>query len=363
MAGLTLKNINKKFKNADKATVKDINLQIDEDDFLVLLGPSGCGKTTLLRMISGLLEVTEGQIFIGDEDVTELEPQERGIGMVFQNYALYPHMNVRKNLSFALETAHMKRSERNEVIDKVGEMLDIKRHFRKKPHMLSGGERQRVAMGRAMVKECKIYLMDEPLSNLDEALRARLRPEILKQFHELQVPFVYVTHDQVDAMTMGTKVAVMKEGEIQQFGTPKEIYDYPANVFVAGFVGTPKMNFIEVHVENVDGKLQLTGENLSLYLPKVQEKLESYVGKSVIVGIRPEDLLVTKNSEYQEPLCCILEKYEHWGNRIQLFAHWGESTICITAPLTVRAKVGEKLTIYMDKEKLHLFDAETGMRL
>lgn len=259
MAGLTLKNISKQFKDSNHAAVRNINLQIENDDFFILLGPSGCGKSTLLRMISGLSKPTEGQILLDDEDITELEPQDRGIGMVFQNYALFPHMNIQKNLTFPLEIAKVKKEERHRIVNEVGELLDIKKHFKKKPEMLSGGERQRVAMGRAMVKECKLYLFDEPLSNLDDGLRTRLRPELLKQFHELQVPFVYVTHDQVDAMTMGTKVAVMQSGEIQQLGTPQEIYDTPANMFVAGFVGSPKINFFPMEVKSEKEKVFLTG--------------------------------------------------------------------------------------------------------
>ena len=363
MAGLTLENVSKQFKDSKKMAVNNINLHIDKDEFLVLLGPSGCGKSTLLRMISGLVKPTEGRILIDDEDVTELEPQDRGIGMVFQNYALFPHMTIKKNLTFPLEIARVKKNERENIVGEIGEMLDIKKHFKKKPEMLSGGERQRVAMGRAMVKESKVYLFDEALSNLDDGLRTKLRPEILKQFHELKVPFVYVTHDQVDAMTLGTKVAVMKDGEIQQMGKPQKIYDQPASMFVAGFVGSPKINFIPMTVRKKEGELYLTSGILSMKLPDKEDVLRAHVDKGIVVGIRPEDLLVSKIGENLQEMECTLVRYEHLGNKVQLYVDMNGTMLTVTAPVTVRAKVGQKLTVYLNKDKVHLFDAETEMRL
>lgn len=363
MAGLTLKNISKQFKDSNRAAVQNINLQIGKDDFFVILGPSGCGKSTLLRMISGLVTPTEGQILIDDMDVTGMEPQDRGIGMVFQNYALFPHMNIQKNLSFPLKIAKVKRDERHKILNEVGELLDIKKHFKKKPEMLSGGERQRVAMGRAMVKECKLYLFDEPLSNLDDGLRTKLRPELLKQFHELQVPFVYVTHDQVDAMTMGTKVAVMQSGEIQQLGTPQEIYDNPMNMFVAGFIGTPRMNFFPMTVKSENENIYLCCDDFQMELPWYKEKLLPYINMKIMLGIRPEDILTTRIGKHQQKLTCVLKRYEHLGNKVQLYADFNGSTLNITAPVTVRAKIEQEMVVYMDKRKVHLFDAETEMRL
>lgn len=363
MAGLTLVNISKQFKDSSQAAVHNINLQIEEDDFLVLLGPSGCGKSTLLRMISGLVKPSEGQILINDVDVTEIEPQDRGIGMVFQNYALFPHMTIRKNLHFPLELAKVKKGERNQIVNEIGEILDIRKHFHKKPEMLSGGERQRAAMGRAMVKEAKVYLFDEPLSNLDEGLRTRLRPEILKQFHELQVPFVYVTHDQVDAMTMGTKVAVMKDGEIQQLGSPEEIYDCPKSMFVAGFVGSPKINFVSAEVRQENEKVCLECGDLQMEVPQCAEHLFPYINKKIVMGIRPENLLVTRTDEDQQPLTGVLVRYEHLGNKVQLYVDFYGNILCVMAPVTVRAKVGQKLVVYLEKDKIHLFDAETELRI
>lgn len=363
MAGLTLINISKQFKDSSRAAVRNINLQIENDDFLVLLGPSGCGKSTLLRMISGLVRPTEGQILINGVDVTGAEPQNRGIGMVFQNYALFPHMTIRKNLHFPLELAKVKKGERSQIVNEIGEILDIRKHFHKKPEMLSGGERQRAAMGRAMVREANVYLFDEPLSNLDEGLRTRLRPEILKQFHELHVPFVYVTHDQVDAMTMGTKVAVMQNGEIQQLGSPQEIYDEPASMFVAGFVGSPKMNFMPVEVKSEKENVFLECGDLRMEVMQYGEKLCPYINKKVVMGIRPENLLVTRTGENQQALTGVLVRYEHLGNKVQLYVDFCGNTLCVMAPVTVKAKVGQELVVYLEKEKIHLFDAETEMRI
>ena len=363
MAGLTIKNVSKQFKDSQKIVLKDINLHIDNDEFLVLLGPSGCGKTTLLRMISGLSKPTEGRIYVDDVDITDMEPQERGVGMVFQNYALFPHMSIHKNLAFPLELAGIKKPEREKSVNSVGEMLDIKKHFKKKPDMLSGGERQRVAMGRAMVKESKLYLFDEPLSNLDDGLRTKLRPEIKKLFHDLKVPFVFVTHDQVDAMTLATKIAVMDGGVIQQLGTPQEIYDTPASMFVAGFVGTPKINFLNMNVRKVDNEFKLVCGKLVIDLPECEGKLSSFVDKQIVLGIRPEDLMVTKTGKNLQQMEAKLVRYEHLGNKVQLYVEADGNALCVTAPVTVRAKVGQNLTIYLNKDKVHLFDAETQMRI
>ena len=363
MAGLTIKNVSKQFKDSNHATLKDINLHIDNDEFLVLLGPSGCGKTTLLRMISGLTKPTEGRIYVDDVDITDLEPQERGVGMVFQNYALFPHMSIHKNLTFPLELAGVKKSEREKAVNAVGEMLDIKKHFKKKPEMLSGGERQRVAMGRAMVKESKLYLFDEPLSNLDDGLRTKLRPEIKKLFHDLKVPFVFVTHDQVDAMTLATKIAVMDKGEVQQLGAPQEIYDTPASMFVAGFIGVPKINFLNMNVRKDKEGILLTCGNIAFTLPEHNDKLVSYVDKQIVLGIRPEDLMVTKTGHNLQQMEAVLVRYEHLGNKVQLYVEVDGNTLCVAASVTVRAKVGQKLTIYLNKDKVHLFDAETQLRI
>lgn len=366
MAGLTLINIKKHWKDSDNATLHEINLQVDPDEFLVLLGPSGCGKSTLLRIISGLVKPTDGQVLIDGEDVTELEPQDRGIGMVFQNYALFPHMTIQKNLSFPLDVAHGKKPEKKAAVERVSELLDIGRHLKKKPHMLSGGERQRVAMGRAMVKENRVYLFDEPLSNLDDNMRTRLRPEILALFHQLKVPFVYVTHDQVDAMTMGTRIAVMDQGLIQQLGTPAEIYDTPANMFVASFVGTPKINFLPAAVVRQEDGLRLACGDLTLELPQYAQALAENEGRAITLGIRPEDLLTVQTRDtapYLAAMECTLTHYEHLGNKVNLFVDHQHTRLTLTAPVNVRARVGQTLTVYLDTRKVHLFDTQTQKRL
>lgn len=363
MTGLTIQNVSKQWPNSDYAVLKNIDLQVSGDEFLILLGPSGCGKSTLLRIISGLVAPSTGRVLIGDRDVTDLEPQERRIGMVFQNYALFPHMNIQKNLSFPLEVAHEKREKREQTVKGVAELLDISKHLKKKPEMLSGGERQRTAMGRAMVKEADIFLFDEPLSNLDESMRARLRPEILRQFQRLQVPFVYVTHDQVDAMTMGTKIAVMDKGVIQHLGTPDEIYNRPANMFVASFVGAPKINYFRCGVRRADGRTALTHGDLDIELPRWGEDLAGYTGDEVILGIRPEDLGAAPVGDAGQPIRCLLRSYEYLGSHLLLYLDWEGETLRMTAPLTVRAKVGEAMTVYLDRSKIHLFDPGTGTRI
>lgn len=365
MEGLVLKNVSKTYKNQTHATLKNISLEVGPEEFLVLLGPSGCGKSTLLRIISGLVSPTEGQIFLNGEEITEAEPQNRHIGMVFQNYALFPHMTVGKNLAFPLEVAGVKRKKRHEIIHEVSSFLGIEKYLSKKPEMLSGGERQRVAMGRAMVKDCSLYLYDESLSNLDDNLRTRLRPEILKQFHELKVPFIYVTHDQVDAMTMGTKIAVMNEGVIVQMGTPRELYEYPANRFVAAFVGDPTMNLLTMKVEagSVEGEYFLVKESAKIPVPQFGEGLASYQGKDVTVGIRPENILVHERPEETTGIDGVLEGFEHLGNKVLLYVNWMGERLCVEAPVSVKGKVGQSIRLFVEHGKVHLFDQEDEKRI
>lgn len=364
MEGLTISHISKRSKDAEKVILRDIDLHVGNDEFLVLLGPSGCGKTTLLRIIAGLEEASSGEILLDGQAIGDLEPQARGIGMVFQNYALYPHMTVEGNLSFGLKVAGIKRAQRRKMVDSISQTLDISRHLGKKPHMLSGGERQRVAMGRAMVKECRAYLFDEPLSNLDDVLRSRLRVEILELFYQMRVPFVYVTHDQVDAMTLGTKVAVMRDGAIQQLGAPMEVYDRPATQFVAGSLGSPKMNFLPAEV--------VAGDRISLringHLCPYDEgdRLRSYIGRQVTVGIRPEDLLTSpaeRDMEELLPMTTVLRRYEHLGSHISLYLDLDGKTLCALAPANVRGRLGGEMKVYLDRTKLHLFDPETERRI
>ncbi|MBN2239088.1 MAG: ABC transporter ATP-binding protein [Dehalococcoidales bacterium] len=365
MDGLTLKKISKRYKKTGLTVLRNIDLEVASDEFLVILGPSGCGKTTLLRIIAGLETPTEGEVLIDGQPVNDLDPQDRGIGMVFQNYALYPHMTVHGNLAFNLKTPWYKKAERKETIERIAEKMDIRRHFDTKPYMLSGGERQRVAMGRAMINECRLYLLDEPLSNLDDNLRSRLRPEILRLFHQEQAPFLYVTHDQTDAMTMGTRIAVMKDGVIQQLGTPDQIHSKPANMFVAGFVGTPKINFIPAEVAVDNAKPVIKIGDLRFSLSEVNSHLERYAGKQVVLGIRPEDILTSTDaaSTAVVGLESELRRYEYLGNKVHLYVDFNGTELCIAAPSQVRARLNQAIAVFPDSCKIHLFDPETELRL
>ena len=292
MANLSLQHIYKIYPG-DVTAVKDFNLEIEDKEFIVFVGPSGCGKSTTLRMIAGLEDISKGELYIGDKLVNDVEPKERDIAMVFQNYALYPHMTVFDNMAFALKLRKVPKAEIEQKVTEAAKILDIEHLLKRKPKALSGGQRQRVALGRAIVRHPKVFLMDEPLSNLDAKLRVQMRTEITKLYRKLQTTFIYVTHDQVEAMTMGTRIVVMKDGVIQQVDSPINIYNNPANLFVAGFIGSPQMNFLEGKVEK-DGNdvCAVFGEN-KIILPAEKAQIltkSGYVGKSVTFGIRPEHL-------------------------------------------------------------------------
>src|SRR3954447_10656346 len=284
MASVTYDHAQRLYPGAERPAVDDLNLEIADGEFLVLVGPSGCGKSTSLRMLAGLEEVTDGHIRIGDRDVTHLPPKERDIAMVFQNYALYPHMSVAENMAFSLKMAKVGREERMQRVQEAAKLLDLEQYLDRKPKALSGGQRQRVAMGRAIVRNPQVFLMDEPLSNLDAKLRVQTRTQIASLTRRLGVTTVYVTHDQVEAMTMGDRVAVLKDGLLQQVDTPRNLYDRPKNVFVAGFIGSPAMNLLELPV--VDGGVQFGG---TVY-PVPRDVLDEAHGRTVTVGSRPEDL-------------------------------------------------------------------------
>ena len=365
MPGLRVEHLNKKWKKSGETILNDVSLEIREDEFFVLLGPSGCGKSTLLRTIAGLVTPDSGRIFLDDRDITDLEPQSRGVGMVFQNYALFPHMDIEKNISFPLKVAHTPGGERKEAVRGVLEKLEIGGTRKKLPHMLSGGERQRAAMGRAMVKENRIYLFDEPLSNLDESLRSRLRPEIRSAFLTLKVPFLYVTHDQIDAMTLGTKIAVMNQGSIVQTGTPRELYEEPENLFVAQFLGSPAINLWSGTVETDGGKPVVRVMNVPVELPQYSGALSGYSKKEILVGIRPEEIFAVRpdRSGSYQPFRALLTRFEQPGNRLLLYLEREGAEICLTAPIQVRAKTGEELDVWADRERFYLFDPESGRRL
>lgn len=367
MANLSLKHMYKVY-SGNVTAVKDFNLEIEDKEFIVFVGPSGCGKSTTLRMIAGLEEISQGELYIGDRLVNDVAPKDRDIAMVFQNYALYPHMSVYENMAFGLKLRKVPKAEIEKKVKEAAKILDIEHLLDRKPKALSGGQRQRVALGRAIVREPKVFLMDEPLSNLDAKLRVQMRTEILKLHKGLQTTFIYVTHDQTEAMTMGTRIVVMKDGVIQQVDTPRNIYDHPGNIFVAGFIGSPQMNFIDAKLEEKDGKVIVAlacGD--SIVLPKDKAdflKEKSYVGKNVIMGIRPENIddddeFVAKHSD--AIIGADVEVTELMGS--ETYIHLAKNSVNITAKVAgySKAKAGDKIKVALDTSKIHIFDKETEL--
>ncbi len=377
MAGLSLKNIKKVYPNGFVA-VKDFNLEIQDKEFIIFVGPSGCGKTTTLRMIAGLEEITEGELWIGDKLMNDVEPKDRDIAMVFQNYALYPHMSVYDNMAFGLKLRKTPKDEIDRLVHEAARILDIEHLLDRKPKALSGGQRQRVAMGRAIVRHPKVFLMDEPLSNLDAKLRVQMRIEISKLHQDLQTTIIYVTHDQTEAMTLGTRIIVMKDGVIQQVDTPQNLYDKPCNLFVAGFMGSPQMNFIDCDVEQVGNRCELhfVGRKVTLQEARSKKLIDGgYVGKKVVLGIRPEDIKdeeVIISTLPDSTFEAEVRVYELLGAEVFLYftlkdennkKDLNASTVDITARVNPRttAKVGDKIKIAFDLTKIHLFDKETEL--
>lgn len=364
MAGVTFKNVYKIY-SGDVTAVEDFNLEIKDKEFVVLVGPSGCGKSTTLRMVAGLEEISRGEIYIEDRLINNISPKDRDIAMVFQNYALYPHMTVYDNMAFSLTLRKVSKKDIETKVNEAARILGIEDLLKRKPKALSGGQRQRVALGRAIVRKPKVFLMDEPLSNLDAKLRVQTRTEITKLHNELETTFIYVTHDQTEAMTMGDRIVVMKDGLIQQVDTPKEIYEKPANVFVAGFIGSPQMNFINVMIEGDVNNCSLVFGDTRIALPldkakKVKEK--GYLGKKAIMGIRPEDI-------HYEPTFIQLSKdslvyakieiAEMMGSEVYL--HFTLNDISFIARVDSRSKIkrDEIIRLAFDKNRIHLFDIET----
>lgn len=361
MAGLLLRNINKIYENGVHA-VKDLNLEIEDKEFLVLVGPSGCGKTTTLRMIAGLEDINSGELYIGDKFVNNLEPKQRDIAMVFQNYALYPHMNAFDNMAFGLKMRKVPRKDIQEMVLKTAEILDIKDLLARKPAQLSGGQRQRVALGRAIVREPQVFLMDEPLSNLDAKLRVQMRTEIVKLHKRVKTTFIYVTHDQTEAMTMGSRIAIMNDGIIQQIDTPKNIYNQPANIFVAGFIGLPQINLLDAAVVEENGviKLSFTDELRCLH-DKQQEllKQQGYIGKKIVYGIRAENVsLEAKNNVL--PFTGYVEVVERLGAEVYVYINTPSGTIVSRMPADTDVNIDSTAAIFFDDSKGFMFDKETG---
>lgn len=368
MAGITLKNIYKIYPG-DVTAVNDFNLEIRDKEFIILVGPSGCGKSTTLRMVAGLEEITKGELYIGDRLVNDVEPKNRDIAMVFQNYALYPHMSVYKNMAFGLKLRKMSKDEIDKKVREAAKILDIEHLLERKPKALSGGQRQRVALGRAMVRNPAVFLLDEPLSNLDAKLRASMRTELIKLHKRLATTFIYVTHDQIEAMTMGDRIVVMHDGFIQQVDTPQNLYDSPRNLFVAGFIGTPPMNFMEGVVEKTEETYAVrVGEAQLPLLPErlSYDKIAPYIGKTVVVGVRPEDLHlepVYMNRPDTGIINAHVELAELMGSEIYVYAKYGASNIIAKVPPQTKVEAGAQIQMAVACNKLHLFDKETQMAI
>ena len=357
MASIKYDNAQRMYPGADKPAVNDLNLDIEDGEFLVLVGPSGCGKSTSLRMLAGLEEVTNGKIFIGDRDVTHLPPKERDIAMVFQNYALYPHMTVADNMAFSLKMAKVPKEERMERVKEAAKLLDLEQYLERKPKALSGGQRQRVAMGRAIVRQPQVFCMDEPLSNLDAKLRVSTRTQIAALQQRLGVTTVYVTHDQVEAMTMGDRVAVLKDGDLMQVDTPLNLYDKPANLFVAGFIGSPAMNLLRAH--NVDGHAKL-GE---IEVPIDREAATKGHG-DITVGVRPENWRIVGEGEGIPVKVTVVEELGADGFVYGTCDVEGTpGNVIVRVSGRNHPQKGETLHVTTDPQNVHVFDTETGERL
>ncbi len=365
MASLELRNVHKSYGNSQIATLKDIALKIDAGEFLILVGPSGCGKSTLMNCIAGLENITGGEILVDGEDISQASPKDRDIAMVFQSYALYPTMSVRDNIAFGLKMRKVPAAKIEEEVARVAKLLQIEPLLERKPSQLSGGQQQRVAMGRALARRPKIYLFDEPLSNLDAKLRVEMRTEIKLMHQRLKTTTVYVTHDQIEAMTLGDKVAVMKDGVIQQFGTPHEIYNDPANLFVASFIGSPPMNFVPLRIRQRDGRWVgvLNSEQGSCELPLPITTDDGLRDRELILGIRPEQIGLSNGSAADLSLLVDIEVVEPTGpDTLVVFALNQVKACCRLAP-DQAPRVGETLNLQFDPRKVLLFDAQSGERL
>ena len=354
MGAIDIKSAGKIYPNGTRA-LEDVSITINDGEFVVLVGPSGCGKTTLLRMVAGLEDITEGEIAIGDKTVNEVAPKDRDIAMVFQNYALYPHMSVYDNMAFSLKLRKLPKDEIEQKVKDAAKTLEISELLERKPKALSGGQRQRVAMGRAIVRNPQAFLMDEPLSNLDAKLRVQMRAELGQLHTQLQTTTLYVTHDQVEAMTMGDRVAVIRKGELQQIDTPREIYSNPKNIFVAGFIGSPSMNFVYAKIKSKDDVIELTfGDNQITYKDEKKEKLESFENKEIILGIRPEafeDGYFANEADYSESIKVKVSLLEQLGSDSYVHFYKDIKPVQTEAIEEILADEGEDITVLGDNTK------------
>ena len=368
MGELLFKNMYKVYPG-DVTAVEDFNLKIEDKEFIVLVGPSGCGKSTTLRMVAGLEDITSGELYIDDKLVNELPPKDRDIAMVFQNYALYPHMTVYENMAFGLKLKKIPKDEIDRKIKEAAKSIGIEMLLDRKPKALSGGQRQRVALGRAIVRNPKVFLMDEPLSNLDAKLRVQTRAEIIKLHKDLQTTFIYVTHDQTEAMTMGDRIVVMKDGLVQQVATPQELYNTPVNMFVAGFIGSPQMNFIEVEVKGDVENCILTFGDKAVGLPEGKARTlegKGYIGKKMMLGIRPEDFhneLAFLEASPDSVVTVEVDLVEMMGSETYLYII--VEGVKMVARVNARSgvKMGDTVKLALDKNMIYLFDNETELRI
>ncbi len=364
MAELQLNNIYKIY-DGDVTAVEDFNLHIQDKEFIVFVGPSGCGKSTTLRMIAGLEEISKGDFYIDDRRVNDVAPKDRDIAMVFQNYALYPHMTVYDNMAFGLKLRKMPKEEIQQRVENAAQILGLTDYLKRKPKALSGGQRQRVALGRAIVRDAKVFLMDEPLSNLDAKLRVQMRSEIIKLHQRLQTTTIYVTHDQTEALTMATRIVVMKAGKIMQIGSPKEVYENPENVFVAGFIGSPPMNFF--NGELGEGFVKIGTK--SLYVPEGKMRYlreQGYVGKSIILGVRPEDIhdeLIFIEASQNAAFDATVSVSELLGAEIMVYSDIDGQNFVARLDSRLDITAGEKLQLAFDMNKAHFFDATSEVRI
>ncbi|MFN8630514.1 MAG: sn-glycerol-3-phosphate ABC transporter ATP-binding protein UgpC [Chloroflexota bacterium] len=354
MATVTFDHVFKRY--GEVTAVSDLNLEIKDGEFMVLVGPSGCGKTTSLRMIAGLEEISDGELRIGDKVVNDVAPKDRDIAMVFQSYALYPHMTVRDNLAFGLKLRKVPKAEQEKRINEAAGILQLEKLLDRKPKELSGGQRQRVALGRAIVREPAVFLMDEPLSNLDAKLRVQTRAEIARLHQRLGTTMVYVTHDQVEAMTMGQRISVMSMGLLQQVGTPQDLYDHPKNKFVAGFIGSPSMNFVDIPVGT--GNLATGGFNFMV--PQMYSESIKGAGHTVTAGFRPEHLELGEIANAAGTVNGVADVVEYLGNEELLHVSVGEAEVVAIVDSSHRVKPGDSLALKLPADKLHLFNVETG---
>ena len=364
MAGLKLKHIDKVYENSEFKAVNDFNLEIKDREFIVFVGPSGCGKSTTLRMIAGLEEISGGELYIDDKKVNDVAPKDRDIAMVFQNYALYPHMTVYENMAFGLKLRKLPKAEIDQKVREAAKILDIEHLLERKPKALSGGQRQRVAMGRAIVRSPKVFLMDEPLSNLDAKLRVQMRIEISKLYNKLNTTFIYVTHDQTEAMTLGTRIVVMKDGVIQQVASPTEIYNNPANLFVAGFIGSPQMNMTYGKTSVTNGKQFVKVFDKEILVP--ENKIAAIKAKKaenieVIVGIRPENIYHSEDELQNKDIVTFeaeVDLKENLGSETYIHIKKDGANFIIKSRSGADYKIGDKITFGIDPNKIHLFDKE-----